>query len=127
MLSVVYVSVADPTIGEDDVASIVDIARHNNARSALTGALIYNGNNFLQLLEGPDDAVEACLAAIRNDTRHSGMVEIRRRAIEKRDFAAWTMLYELDFGEDFSHLAVKARLDPQDEKIMTNFFALGRR
>ena len=127
MLSVVYVSVADPTIGEDDVASIVDIARHNNARSALTGALIYNGNNFLQLLEGPDDAVEACLAAIRNDTRHSGMVEIRRRAIEKRDFAAWTMLYERDFGEDFSHLAVKVRLDPQDEKIMTNFFALGRR
>ena len=127
MLSVVYVSVADPTIGEDDVASIVDIARHNNARSALTGALIYNGNNFLQLLEGPDDAVEACLAAIRNDTRHSGMVEIRRRAIEKRDFAAWTMLYERDVGEDFSHLAVKARLDPQDEKIMTNFFALGRR
>lgn len=127
MLSVVYVSVADPMISEDDVVLIVDTARHNNARSALTGALIYNGNNFLQLLEGPDDEVEACLAAIRKDVRHSGMVEIRRRAIEVRDFAAWTMLYEPDFGEDFSHLAAKARLDPQDEKIMNNFFALGRR
>lgn len=130
MLSVVYVSVADPSIGEDGVALIVETARRNNARHGLTGALIYNGYNFLQLLEGPADEVEACLAIIGQDSRHSGMAEVRRRKIETRDFADWTMLYERGLAghdEDLSRLAAKAHLDPQDEKMMNNFIALGRR
>ena len=83
MLSVTYVSVADPLISDEDIAAILVSARRNNARDELTGALVYNGHNFLQLLEGPDDQVEACLAVIRADPRHSGMVEVRRRAAHR--------------------------------------------
>ena len=62
MRSIIYVSVADPLITPDDIADILGTARRNNARDALTGALIFNGHNFMQLLEGPGDKVEACLA-----------------------------------------------------------------
>ena len=68
MRSIIYVSVADPLITPEDIADILGTARRNNARDALTGALIFNGHNFMQLLEGPGDKVEACLAAIRDDT-----------------------------------------------------------
>jgi hypothetical protein len=95
--SIIYVSVADPLITPDDIADILGTARRNNARDALTGALIFNGHNFMQLLEGPGDKVEACLAAIRDDRRHSGMVEVRRRDIDHREFSDWSMLYEPNF------------------------------
>lgn len=130
MLSVIYVSVADPFITQDDIDAILEAARRNNARDDLTGALLYNGHNFMQLLEGPADTVETCLAQIRADTRHSGMVEIRRRDIDARDFADWSMLFDRQFGGDdvdLARLATNGRIDPQDERMMTNFLALGRR
>jgi len=78
--------VADPGLTQDDILALLETAQRNNARDQLTGALIYNGQNFMQLLEGPIEKVEACLAAIRADRRHNGMIEIRRRVIEEREF-----------------------------------------
>ncbi len=130
MLSVTYVSVADPLISDEDIAAILVSARRNNARDELTGALVYNGHNFLQLLEGPDDQVEACLAVIRADPRHSGMVEVRRRAVETRDFGEWAMLYDPRFewqDDGVARLAANGRIDVQDERMFANFIALGRR
>lgn len=129
MLSVTYVSVADPLIGADDIEAILASARRNNERDALTGALAYNGYNFLQLLEGPDEKVEACLAIIRADPRHSGMVEVRRRAVETRDFGDWAMLYDARFEwrrDSLARLAANRRIDAEDERMFANFIALGR-
>lgn len=129
MLSVIYVSVADPGLTRADIAAMVGNAQANNARDALTGALIYNGQNFMQLLEGPVARVEACLARIRADLRHNGMIEIRRRLVEARDFAEFSMLYRplfRDHDADLSRLAARGALDAQDERLMANFLALGR-
>ncbi|WP_260580749.1 BLUF domain-containing protein [Sphingopyxis sp. PET50] len=129
MLSVIYVSVADPDLGPADIASMVAGAQANNARDGLTGALIYNGQNFMQLLEGPVAGVEACLARIRADLRHHGMIEVRRRLVDVREFADFSMLYSPLFrahDEDLSRLAARRALDPQDERLMSNFLGLGR-
>ncbi|MBL0914205.1 MAG: BLUF domain-containing protein [Sphingopyxis sp.] len=130
MLSVIYVSVADPLIRDEDIAAILLTSRRNNARTGLTGALIYNGHNFMQLLEGPAKDVDVCLDAIRADPRHSGMTEVRRRTVETRDFAEWSMLYDPEFegyDEDLARLAANGRIDAEVEKMMNNFIALGRR
>lgn len=129
MLSVTYVSVADPLIGADDIEAILASARRNNERDKLTGALAYNGYNFLQLLEGPEKKVEACLAIIRADPRHSGMVEVRRRTVETRDFGDWAMLYDARFEwqrDSIARLAANGRIDAEDERMFANFIALGR-
>ncbi|MBN8842440.1 MAG: BLUF domain-containing protein [Sphingomonadales bacterium] len=130
MLSVIYVSVADPLIRDEDIAAMLTSARRNNARDDLTGALIYNGNNFMQLLEGEASRVDKCLNAIRNDTRHSGMTEVRRRTIETRDFADWFMLYYPGFDgydENLGRLAGNGPINAEDERMMSNFIALGQR
>jgi hypothetical protein len=130
LLSVTYVSVADPLIGDEDIAAILVSARRNNLRDELTGALVYNGHNFLQLLEGPADRVDACLAVIREDPRHSGMIEVRRRTVEARDFGEWAMLYDPRFewqDDALARLAANGRIDAEDERIFANFLALGRR
>jgi len=130
LLSVIYVSVADPLLSTTDIDAILVAARRNNTRDELSGALIYNGHNFMQLLEGPAERVDMCLATIAGDERHSGMVEIRRRQIEAREFAGWSMLYDRSFSEydaNLARLAVNGRIDPQDEQMLRNFIALGRR
>lgn len=129
MLSVVYVSVADPALSTADIEALVGQAQANNARDELTGALIYNGQNFMQLLEGASDKVEARLGAIRADPRHHGMIEIRRRTVDAREFAGWSMLYSplfRDHDADLARLAANGRLDPQDQLLMENFLGLGR-
>ncbi len=56
------------------------------------------------------------------------MIEIRRSAVEKRDFADWSMLYERDFAghdADLARLAANGRIDPDAERMIVNFIALG--
>lgn len=130
MLSVIYISVVDPQLERSDIESLVGEARTNNARDALTGALLYNGQNFMQLLEGPVGKVESCLARIRIDRRHSGMVELRRRLVDAREFPDFSMHYcplFRDKDNDIQRIYADWRLDPQDERLIINFLALGRR
>ena len=68
-------------------------ARRCNARDGITGALICRDDLFLQLLEGPVDAVEATYARIRADDRHIEVRQLTRTLIadDARMFAAWAM------------------------------------
>jgi hypothetical protein len=66
-------------------------ARRNNPRNDLTGALIVRGDLYLQLLEGPQAAVDATFARIARDDRHLGVRLLVREIVAERLFPAWTM------------------------------------
>ncbi len=66
-------------------------ARRNNARDALTGALIARGDIYVQLLEGAADAVASTFARIRVDNRHLAVTKLSEIAAEARLFPHWTM------------------------------------
>jgi hypothetical protein len=68
-------------------------ARRCNTRDGITGALICRDDLFLQLLEGPEAAVEATFARIAADDRHIEVRRLTRRQIEDdaRMFGAWAM------------------------------------
>ncbi len=91
MLSIIYVSTAVPPFGVDDLTMLVAEAAARNFEHKITGLLAFNGINFMQLLEGPEDAVESRLARIVVDPRHSGVVIVRRRFITRRECENWSM------------------------------------
>ncbi len=62
-----------------------------NEANGITGCLVYNGMNFMQLIEGDDAAIDSCMARILKDTRHSGIVTIRGKTIDVRECPAWGM------------------------------------
>ena len=79
-----------------DASTLTNIlfdARRCNTRDGITGALICRDDLFLQLLEGPEAAVEAAYARIRADDRHIEVRELTRRKIsdDERMFGAWAM------------------------------------
>ncbi len=75
------------------LAGILLDARRCNQRDAITGALICRDDLYLQLLEGPEAAVEATYARILRDDRHTEITRLTRRKLpeEGRLFSAWAM------------------------------------
>ncbi len=79
--------------GFDDAAlnGILITARRNNARDAITGALICRHDLYLQLLEGPQAAVETRYRSIARDDRHLEVVKRVSRPLTERLFPKWAM------------------------------------
>jgi hypothetical protein len=75
------------------LTNILFDARRCNTRDGITGALICRDDLFLQLLEGPEAAVEATFARIAADDRHIEVRRLTRRQIgdDTRMFGAWAM------------------------------------
>jgi hypothetical protein len=91
LLSIAYVSAAAEAMTDDGVAAILVKSRANNRRLGLTGALLYRGGRFVQMLEGPDEQVRARFDIIAADPRHRSVQIISEKAIAARQFPEWTM------------------------------------
>lgn len=89
-------------IGDRDIDAILDKSRANNALDNITGALIYDGQHFLQCLEGSRQNVSKRFLIISQDRRHKDVEIIDFSVIKERRFPQWTMGYagsaELDAG-----------------------------
>lgn len=95
MKSVLYVSVADPEMGTHEIADLVSHSQSRNSADGITGVMLYNGVNFMQLIEGASAVIDACYSRIQRDPRHSGIVTLRDGPIAVREFPAWAMRYSL--------------------------------
>ena len=61
-------------------------AKTNNYKHNITGVLIYKNQNFLQVLEGEEAAVNATFERIRFDRRHRNIFEVINTSIDERIF-----------------------------------------
>lgn len=61
-------------------------ARKNNSKYNITGILIYSNNNFLQVLEGDSESVDATFKRISFDTRHKNIFKVINIDIQQRIF-----------------------------------------
>lgn len=88
----VYASTATRDLRDEELVAILDVSRRDNvARWDVTGALAYHDRSFIQVLEGSEASVQALLATIARDARHTGMTVLDRSAIDGRVFGAWSM------------------------------------
>ena len=78
---------------EAEIASILEASRRNNPGKGVTGALMFNGLIFAQVLEGPLDAIEGIYEQIQCDPRHSDVVMLSNFETASRAFEDWSMAY----------------------------------
>ena len=76
-----------------EVDAILEVARRKNAEAGVTGALMFNGTHYSQVLEGPREAVERIFEAIQLDPRHSDVVLLGFDPVGARLFANWSMAH----------------------------------
>ena len=92
-MSLIQLTYCSRPFGFDEVilSGILIDARVNNLRNDISGALICRADLYLQLLEGPEAAVEAAFGRIRRDNRHLEVRKLYSRPVSARIFANWSM------------------------------------
>lgn len=95
MQRLLYISQSciNESVAEAVVMQIVAHAVHNNKQIGVTGALIFTGRHFAQILEGASDTIEVLMANIMADPRHKNVVGFDTSSITNRLFAEWQMAY----------------------------------
>ena len=77
-----------------DISHIVEKAVEWNVDHNLTGALIFTGTHFAQVLEGSQQDIDDVMVIIKNDPRHEEVSVINRAPITERQFPTWAMAYQ---------------------------------
>ncbi|QLC23961.1 BLUF domain-containing protein [Parasphingopyxis algicola] len=66
-------------------------ARAHNVRDNISGTLICRADIYIQMLEGPEEAVDAAFARIVEDDRHVEPKLLLREPTDDRLFGGWAM------------------------------------
>lgn len=93
MKTIVYASWCERPPSMEAVLAILKTARANNRLHGIVGALLLVDSVFLQVLEGPADAVDRLMANIRRDRRHDGVVALLEEVHGQQPpmFGDWSM------------------------------------
>ena len=89
---VIYVSEKTDT-SSNSLTDIYDISQRNNSENGISGCLLIGSNSYLQLLEGPDLAVENLYSKIAKDSRHKKVKKLFEQHIDKKLFSSWSMKF----------------------------------
>jgi hypothetical protein len=93
LVRLVYVSKVAADFAPDDLQAILDAARRHNLSSGISGLLAFNGDYFLQVLEGGREAVNRLYQLIAGDSRHESVLLLQLSEISERKFPSWSMAY----------------------------------
>lgn len=88
------------TAMEDAINAIVASARSANKANNITGALLFTGSGFAQVLEGPREVVERTFDRICADPRHADVTVLSFTPTERRCFPDWPMGFTAQIGAD---------------------------
>ena len=89
----VYVSSASSPLTRPELDDILTTARRKNAALGVSGALLYAGGNWMQVLEGEQSAVQSLFDSIHRDPRHHGVLVLIRGERATRQFPEWSMAF----------------------------------
>ncbi len=98
-----------------EIRRILAVAQARNREVGVTGALMFNGGCFAQVLEGPRDAVEATFERIQRDHRHGAVTLLDVASIGERGFPSWSMAFvgtEATGRARFGGIADESGFDP---------------
>ncbi len=89
-ISLIYMSTAAECVDTQVLQQIASVNTRNNSAEGITGALLFHGGQFIQVLEGPRDAVSRCLQRIMRDERHHDVQLMRCGVVQERQFWEWS-------------------------------------
>ena len=98
---------------KEQIRNILAAAHRNNPSVGVTGALLYSGGYFCQVIEGPEEVLENLFENIQMDGRHGDVTVLHFQPIEARGFSEWAMA--LAGIEDNMRFDIEGVLDSKDD------------
>ncbi|MBB3950364.1 BLUF domain-containing protein [Aureimonas jatrophae] len=92
LLHLSYVSRLAPETSMADLLDQIGHFRAKNLAAGVSGCIAFEGDRIMQILEGPEAAVNELFRIICNDPRHVEVIELERKPIEAVSFRDWGMV-----------------------------------
>ncbi|MEJ7930124.1 BLUF domain-containing protein [Ramlibacter sp. AN1015] len=89
--SIGYVSTAMNALQPEALQALLAHSRRANDAVAVTGVLLHCGGNFMQVIEGPPEAVRTTYGRICRNPAHHTIIELFNEPVAQRDFGGWAM------------------------------------
>ena len=105
MIELIYTSLAEADTQDRDVRDILGSSERNNRAHSITGLLLFDGQRYIQILEGETQDVETLYEVICQDARHHDLELLHKGGIIDRSFPNWRMAYEAMPKGLLAHLA----------------------
>lgn len=105
MIRLSYISQASKEYSDEEIDALLAKSRANNRALDITGVLYYGNGMFMQVLEGPAEAVDQTFRKIRKDPRHHDVHLVERVPIDERSFGDFNMAFSRLSDEDFKALS----------------------
>lgn len=93
LVRLLYLSKATGGLGASGIESLLLSAQRHNIQVGISGMLAFNGEYFLQVLEGGRTEVNRLYHRIATDPRHQELLLLQMDQISERLFADWSMAY----------------------------------
>lgn len=106
----IYFSERNPAVGLD-IDNVITASRRNNVTQDVTGLLYFDGEYFVQALEGRRSRVTRTYNRIVNDQRHRNLYLVSCGDVRERLFSGWSM-------------AMHGQMSESTREQMTAFFSL---
>ena len=110
---IVYVSSSYNELSDKELEEILTTSRENNSKKNITGILIYNEGNILQVLEGAKKDLRTLFGVISQDTRHHSCIILQDTPSCTRSFADWSMGFkpvsQIEFLQLSGHFDFKTK------------------
>jgi hypothetical protein len=93
MKRLIYSSIAAENTTFETVLEILNQAKSRNQEHNISGMLVFDGNIFLQCIEGEETDIDQLYTNLENDLRHHSLHFYGFRIVQERIFSEWTMGY----------------------------------
>ena len=90
-VATIYISRALYNFDNEELAQLAQKSGINNAKSNITGFLIYKSGYFLQYIEGSAHAISYLINKVVLDERHQIVYKLSKPVVSERKFDQWGM------------------------------------
>ena len=96
-----YISTPTTQMTREDLLAILTTVRRINQEQGVTGLLLFDGDNFVQVLEGNETAVREIFGRISRDQRHRDVDVLFEEQVATPEFEQWSMGFQAIDGVDW--------------------------
>ncbi|MBH1625627.1 BLUF domain-containing protein [Stenotrophomonas maltophilia] len=89
--AIVYVSEAVDGFTPERLHTLMEDAARFNRGAGVTGVLLFDGQRFLQYMEGPADGLDVAYSRVTGASSHTHLIELARGRVGQRRLPFWPM------------------------------------
>ena len=89
--AICYISTASSDFPYPEVDKLLAKWQAYNSSQNIKGILLFSGGNFFQVLEGEKERVISLFHKIQKDSRHSGIIQVLGKDINKGSFDGYVV------------------------------------